>query len=581
MQKFALITTELQPHQRRAIEKLLASHGLLAWHGVGSGKSLTALAAAEALKKPIDAVMPAALLSNFQKEMDKHTDEPIETRMRSYEKAVRDKQPMNPGSLAVMDEAHRARNSGTNLSQVVGKGVQNAGDRLLLSGTPVYNQPSDLGQLLNIAAGHKVLPNNPYEFKNEFVGQKMVNPGFINRLRGMKPIPQDVLKNKAKLVDAAKGYIDVHEGGGIDYPDRINEEHDVPMSPKQYEVYKFHENKLPWYMKVKIRSGLPMTKAESKDLNAFSGALRQTSNTHRPYVENMTDEEEAAHTPKMQEMLNHLQEMRQKNPEHKGLIYSNYLEGGLMPLSRRLQAAGIPHNVFHGGISKPERAQMVRDYNSGKTPTMLVSSSGSEGLDLKGTRSVQIMEPHWNDSKIEQVIGRGIRYKSHAHLPKDQRNVTVKRYYSSHPQSLVNKIGIGKPPQGIERYMQTSANNKAHLGNQIHDAMQEASDMGPLKQPEVVKAACQIYGVKLAALSPTQAGLLSALVGGAGAAGGAALAQDHPTLKSVAGPALGGALAAGGAGYGMARSGASATTQAVQKAHALKASDLARIRMAL
>jgi len=27
--------------------------------------------------------------------------------------------------------------------------------------------------------------------------------------------------------------------------------------------------------------------------------------------------------------------------------------------------------------------------------------------------SIHILEPHWNKNKIEQVIGRGIRYKSH------------------------------------------------------------------------------------------------------------------------------------------------------------------------
>ncbi len=578
MSKIARITTELQEHQKRVIEKLLASHGVLAWHGVGSGKSLSALAAAEALHKPIDAVMPAPLLANFQKEMDKHTDVPIETRMRSYEKAVRDKKPMNEGSLAVLDEAHRVRNAGTGLSQVVGKNVQHASDRLLLSGTPVYNQPSDIASLLNIAAGHKVLPSDPYTFKNEFVGQKMINPGFINKLRGMKPIPQDVLKNKAKLIDAAKGYIDVHKGGGVDFPDRINEEHDVPMSAKQHDVYKFHEGKMPWYLRVKIRSGLPMTKSESSDLNAFQGALRQTSNTPRPYVEDMTDEEEVEHTPKIQKMMDHLQEMQKANPEHRGILYSNYLDGGLLPLSRRLTAANIPHNVFHGGVSKAERAQMVRDYNEGKTPTLLVSSSGSEGLDLKGTRSVQIMEPHWNVGKTEQTIGRGIRYKSHAHLPKAQRNVKVMSYYSSHPQSIANKIGIGTPPKGIERYIQTAANNKAQLGNQIHEAMQEASDMGPLKM-DPKTAACQLYGVKLAALSPAQAGIISALVGAVGAGGGAALSQDKPTVKSVGGAALGGALAAGSVGYGAVRHGLQSTTDAVRKAHALKATDLAGIRL--
>ena len=40
------------------------------------------------------------------------------------------------------------------------------------------------------------------------------------------------------------------------------------------------------------------------------------------------------------------------------------------------------------------------------------------------------MEPHWNEAKVQQVIGRGIRYKSHVDLPPEQRKVEVFYWYS-------------------------------------------------------------------------------------------------------------------------------------------------------
>lgn len=579
------LVTELLPHQQRLLDKLQASNGLLAAWGVGSGKTLGSIAAAQQLGLPVDVITPASLQANFQKELDKHLDQPLDdVRIRSYEKAVRDKD-VKQQALAILDEAHRIRNTGTLTNDEVAKRVQTARARLLLTGTPVFNQPSDVANLLNVAAGQQVLPSDPSSFKREFVGAKTIQPSFVNRLRGMKPMTVPELKNRSKLVDAATGYVDVHKGGGKDFPERIDEEYDVPMSAKQHEMYRWAENRLPWYLRVKIRAGLPMTKAESKDLNAFEGALRQTSNTPRPYVENMSDEEESQHTPKINKLVEHLNQMKAADPNHRGVVYSNYLAGGLDPLSRQLKKGKVPHAVLTGSTPTNERAQMVRDYNAGKTPVLLISSAGTEGLDLKGTKSVQLLDPHWHNSRAEQVIGRGIRYKSHEHLPPAERKVRVMRYYSSHPETLANKVGIGSAPKGIERYMQQSSNTKSQLGGQIMDALQEASDKGPLKKAPMnpkqaaFQEVCAFYGVKTAALSPTHAALLSALVGGTAAGGGAALGSDKPSLKTVGGAALGGALAGGATGYGVASHGAKALENAVRHARRLKLQDLAAVKI--
>ena len=62
----------------------------------------------------------------------------------------------------------------------------------------------------------------------------------------------------------------------------------------------------------------------------------------------------------------------------------------------------------------------------------MVSTTGTEGLDLKNTRQVHIMEPHWNVTKIEQMIERAVRYQSHVALPPNERKVQVV-YWVSKP----------------------------------------------------------------------------------------------------------------------------------------------------
>jgi hypothetical protein len=45
---------------------------------------------------------------------------------------------------------------------------------------------------------------------------------------------------------------------------------------------------------------------------------------------------------------------------------------------------------------------------------LMITASGAEGINLKNVRRIHISEPHWNPSRTDQVMGRGIRLCSHA-----------------------------------------------------------------------------------------------------------------------------------------------------------------------
>ncbi len=61
---------------------------------------------------------------------------------------------------------------------------------------------------------------------------------------------------------------------------------------------------------------------------------------------------------------------------------------------------------------------------------LMITASGAEGIDLKNTRFVHIMEPYWHHVRVNQVIGRARRICSHMDLPKDLQDVTVFMYLS-------------------------------------------------------------------------------------------------------------------------------------------------------
>lgn len=62
---------------------------------------------------------------------------------------------------------------------------------------------------------------------------------------------------------------------------------------------------------------------------------------------------------------------------------------------------------------------------------MMITSNGAEGINLKNTRFVHIIEPYWNISRLHQVIGRARRICSHHDLPEELRTVQVFLYMST------------------------------------------------------------------------------------------------------------------------------------------------------
>jgi hypothetical protein len=114
--------------------------------------------------------------------------------------------------------------------------------------------------------------------------------------------------------------------------------------------------------------------------------------------------------------------------------------------------AGKPKFVLYTGTETAEEKEIVRNiYNSNWdfvpssiavrlreqhennffgeiVKVFMITSSGAEGINLKNTRFVHILEPYWHMVRIEQVIGRARRICSHQDLPEEMRTVKVFLY---------------------------------------------------------------------------------------------------------------------------------------------------------
>ena len=103
-------------------------------------------------------------------------------------------------------------------------------------------------------------------------------------------------------------------------------------------------------------------------------------------------------------------------------------------MTKKTSRTGYRFTEFHGGIEKDLREKNRKIFNSKDNrygdiiKIIMISPAGAEGITLKNVRQVHIMEPYWNEVRIEQVIGRAIRQCVHVDLPMEERTVDVFRY---------------------------------------------------------------------------------------------------------------------------------------------------------
>jgi hypothetical protein len=154
------------------------------------------------------------------------------------------------------------------------------------------------------------------------------------------------------------------------------------------------------------------------------------------------------------------------------MIYAQYIDGGVLPVALALEEMGFtrygdgakslfktpPVEAVDARTMKPRvsrkadfmpakyvlitgdprispnnafevKAATSEDNKDGnKIKVVIISQAGAEGVDFKFLRQVHILQPWYNMSRIEQIIGRAVRNFSHKDLPFEKRNVEIFMY---------------------------------------------------------------------------------------------------------------------------------------------------------
>lgn len=475
--------------------------GILLCHKIGAGKTCAAIQIAEKWKKhkKIMFVCPASLIGNFYKELktkcakNEYITEKEEKLLAEYGPGTKKYDQLNEVIKKRIDKHYKiisynkfmdlSKQNKINLSNylLIIDEVQNvvsetgvcyqifmkeimkspASTRIVvMSATPMFDKPVELALTINLLKPRTRIPVNP-EFNRMFLKSVVVNDYITYKA-----------KNMDKLRAMLQGYISYYKGAP---------EHTFPTKSIRYIRARMSNYQYGVYRNATKNEGKFAGSNVLELPNDFFIASRAASNVALPLAatKKMLTDDLEKYSVKFYKILKAIKKSRQLN-----FVYSNFRgEYGIEAFVKVLDANGFYDFSKHGpgknryAIWSGEECLKLREnicahYNlrENKNGDMIKVILGSpaikEGVSLLRVRKVHIMEPYWNMSRLEQIIGRAVRFCSHKDMPKDEREVRIYFYIAVDQNNKTNTI---------DKYIMNMAFSKNKLIGQFEDVLKQAA----------------------------------------------------------------------------------------------------------
>lgn len=485
--------------------------GLLIYHQIGAGKTCAAVSIAENWKKKrhILVVTPASLMGNFYDElrsqctgdeyltpkdrsifdglkpasskyndMIKKIDKKIDKyyTVLSYNKFVaklNDRKINLKNTLLIIDEVQNIVSERGSFYKTISKAIDKAPDDLriiLLSGTPIFDKPVEIALTMNLLKLPEKMPTGT-EFNDTFLDSYKNKDGEII----YSPKNLDLFK------DYVRGYVSYYRGAPpIAFPKKEIKIVKCKMSDYQFKSYQtvatnegpFRTGdilKLPnnFFIGSRIISNIAFPKKgiNEKGFQKFDGRRLQIARIKR-------------FSAKFYKMIKKI-----KKCEGTVFVYSNFKEyGGLKSFVKVLEYHGFKNYkdygqgdkrfaIWSGDEKHSMKEELKKVFNQkenqygDKLKVILGSPSIKEGVSLLRVSEVHVMEPYWNLSRLDQVIGRAVRFCSHKDVPSYDRLVQIYIYIAYHPDDKMT----------IDKYILSMAENKSEIISHFEKALKESA----------------------------------------------------------------------------------------------------------
>lgn len=392
----------MYPHQKKAVDTAELTDAALIVRGAGSGKTRIGIEIVKRNLKPNNYVLyicPAALVSQTindykQAGIEAYRYESKDTTFQkgkvvvvSYDMLKRRIELFSSISwaLGISDEFHRTRTKGALVNEATWIVRKSCKKFYALTATPFNNYNAEFFELLSIIIGVDIaakLQQSLY-LKGKKTGVLYNFYTFLMKTLFGKKVDN---KMKAKFV-LNKRTIDRILAAYIDYvePEEYLKNIKRPEAVSKIERVELSDKEVILYKKV-LRS----RKIPNKEMFLRTFLLREGSS-------------------KIERAVSHVKEIQRSGNNRKVIIFSNFVDNGLGILSKELDKKGIKHEVYKGSTTRENRNRIKKDFVSGDLGVLLISPSGFEGLNLKGTTDCIVLDPHYNPAKTEQIISRGLR----------------------------------------------------------------------------------------------------------------------------------------------------------------------------
>ncbi len=420
--KDRIIDHTLNDYQEKCVNYMKNHDGLLVCHATGLGKTLTAITASQCFLDDnnkdgmVLVVCTTSVVEQFKyqlmkfyggRDMDRYLIISYNN-MRINHKFINCK-----NKFLILDEVQTVKNYNSETYKSIIDCAMMCKKRMLLSATPYINELTDFISIINILNGNKNLVGSEYPKKD-----KKILPSKKFYINHKLPLSENT-----PFVSLCVKYLKMH----------YVENKDTKFFPKLNERYVEVTMNKVWEKKY-----MDLISRE-KSYNIQFVTPEAFYNGHRRAVNSIGGDE--YFTMKLSSVLSTI-----KNG--KTLIYTNWIDFGLRPIEKFLKENDITYNSFFGSVGMSERLKLINSFNNDEVDVLIITAAGGEGLDLKGVRNIIILDPVWNNAKLRQIIGRGVRYKSHTHLPECDREVNVLKMVLLEKEADENWLDIKDDKKG-------------------------------------------------------------------------------------------------------------------------------------
>lgn len=173
-----------------------------------------------------------------------------------------------------------------------------------------------------------------------------------------------------------------------------------------------------------------------------------------------------------------------------GVVYSQFLNFGISIIAKALASFGWQSAtgrklknpsfaIISGDVDPEKRSELIALANNpenknGELLTLLLfTATGAEGISLLRGRHAHIYEPYWHWARLDQVIARIVRYKSHSDLPKSEQSTQFYIYLSDYSDEVGSKLKAKENTTDVQLFLRAWENKK--LINGFLQAIEQAS----------------------------------------------------------------------------------------------------------